>query len=324
MSDPIKNRYEFLVLFDCENGNPNGDPDSGNAPRIDPQDMHGLVSDVALKRRVRNYVQTARGNKTPFAIFVEHATNLNTKIVQAHEQTEGGLTQDAGKDKVALARRWMCDSFFDVRTFGAVMSTGPNAGQVRGPVQLSFARSLDPVLPLDASITRMAVAEDVKGAKSSKDYQNWEAEQPEDKLRTMGRKSLIPYGLYLGKGFVSAHLAEGTGFSEDDLKLFWEALVNMYEHDRSASKGMMSVREVFVFKHVGTDSDSKQRGQQAKLGCAPAHRLFDLVKVQKKPGVEAPRKYEDYEVTFDERGLPKGVSARTLVADKTFGQRDVK
>jgi len=314
MKEPIKNRYEFLFLFDCENGNPNGDPDSGNAPRIDPQDMRGLVSDVALKRRVRNYVQMARDNTMPNAIFVEHATNLNTKIVKAHEQTAGGLVDDAGKDKVALARKWMCTSFYDVRTFGAVMSTGPNAGQVRGPVQFSFARSLDPVLPLDASITRMAVAEDVRGAKSSVDYENWEAEQPEDSLRTMGRKSLIPYGLYVGKGFISAHLAEGTGFSEEDLALFWEALLNMYEHDRSASKGLMSVREVFVFKHVGTDTDTEQRKRQAKLGCAPAHRLFDLVKVQKKPGVEAPRKYEDYDVRFDANRLPKGVEVSFLVA----------
>jgi len=314
MQEQIKNRYEFLFLFDCQNGNPNGDPDMGNAPRVDPQDMHGLVSDVALKRRVRNYVQMAKGNAIPNAIFVEHATNLNTKIVKAHEETPGGLVGRAGKDKVALAREWMCDSFYDVRTFGAVMSTGPNAGQVRGPVQLSFARSLDPILPLDASITRMAVAEEVRGAKSSADYAKWEAERPEDKLRTMGRKALIPYGLYVGKGFISAHLAEATGFSEDDLELFWEALLNMYEHDRSASKGLMSVREVFVFKHVGTDTDPEQRKRQAKLGCAPAHRLFDLVKVTKKSGVEAPRRFEDYDVRFDSENVAKGVEVSFLVA----------
>lgn len=314
MSEPIKNRYEFLLLFDCENGNPNGDPDSGNAPRVDPQDMRGLVSDVALKRRVRNYVQLARGNRVPNAIFVEHATNLNTKIVKAHEETAGGLVVGAGKDKVAVARQWMCANFYDVRAFGAVMSTGPNAGQVRGPIQFAFARSIDPVLPLDVSITRMAVAEDVKTAKSSEDYEKWEASQPEDKLRTMGRKSLIPYGLYIGKGFISAHLADGTGFSEEDLRLFWEALLNMYEHDRSASKGLMSMREVFVFKHVGTDRDPEQRRRQAKLGCAPAHRLFDLVKVQKRLGVETPRRYEDYDVCFDADSLPAGVEASFLVA----------
>lgn len=318
MKEPIKNRYEFLLLFDCENGNPNGDPDSGNMPRVDPQDMHGLVSDVALKRRVRNYVQMARNNTAPYAIFVEHATNLNRPLTVAYEET-GGLPKGGGATKadVARARSWLCKQFYDVRTFGAVMSTGPNAGQVRGPVQFSFARSLDPILPLDASITRMAVAEDVRGAKSSMDYAKWEAEQPEDELRTMGRKTLIPYGLYVGKGFISAHLAEGTGFSDDDLALFWEALLNMFEHDRSASKGLMSTREVFVFKHVGTDTDSEQRKRQAKLGCAPAHRLFDLVKVQRKPGVQAPRKYEDYIVRFDSDMLPNGVEVSFLVAGST-------
>ena len=316
MSNPIANRYEFLFLFDCENGNPNGDPDAGNAPRIDPEDMHGLVSDVALKRRIRNYVQMARGNKMPHAIFVEHATNLNTKIVRAHEETEGGLQtgkKGAGKEKVALAKGWMCRNFYDVRTFGAVMSTGPNAGQVRGPVQLAFARSLDPVLPLDISITRMAVAEDVKGAKSAADYTKWEADQPEDKLRTMGRKALIPYGLYLARGFISAHLARapeegGTGFTDDDLALLWEAILNMYEHDRSASKGLMSVRApIYAFKHVGTDSDPAQRARQAVLGCAPAHKLFDLIEVQKEPAVESPRSFADYKVSVHKDRVPAGV-----------------
>jgi CRISPR-associated protein Csd2 len=311
MSNLIQNRYEFLFLFDCENGNPNGDPDAGNAPRIDPQDMRGLVSDVALKRRVRNYVQIARGNQMPNAIFVEHATNLNLPIVRSHEETEGGLgdgDKGAGKAKVKLARDWMCRNFYDVRTFGAVMSTGPNAGQVRGPVQFAFARSIDPVLPLDVSITRMAVAENVKGAKSSEDYAKWEAEQPEDKLRTMGRKSLIPYGLYVAKGFISAHLAQGTQFSEDDLTLFWDALLKMYEHDRSASKGLMSVREpIIVFKHVGTDTNEVQRTQQAKLGCAPAHKLFELMEVRKRDGIEVPRSFSDYQVLFHKSRLPKGV-----------------
>jgi len=318
MSQPIQNRYEFLFLFDCENGNPNGDPDAGNAPRIDPQDMRGLVSDVAVKRRIRNYVQLARGNQMPYAIFVEHATNLNRPIARAHEETEGGLDttgKGAGKKKVEQARQWMCRNFYDVRTFGAVMSTGPNAGQVRGPVQLSFARSLDPVLSLDVSITRMAVADPVKTAKSHEDYLRWEQEQPEDELRTMGRKALIPYGLYLGKGFISAHLAEGTGFSENDLALFWEALLRMYEHDRSASKGIMSVREpVFVFKHVGTDTDPGQRAQQAKLGCAPAHQLFDLVEIEKRSEVAAPRLFSDYRVVFHETKLPAGVDAGFLVS----------
>jgi len=323
MSNIIQNRYEFMFLFDCENGNPNGDPDAGNCPRIDPQDMHGLVSDVALKRRIRNYVQTAKGNQMPFAIFIEHACNLNRHIVRAHEQTEGGLSSSdkgAGKNKVELAKQWMCKNFYDVRTFGAVMSTGPNAGQVRGPVQLSFARSIDSILPMDISITRMAVAENVKGAKNSEDYAKWESEQPEDQLRTMGRKSLIPYGLYIGKGFISAHLADpdkkGTGFTEDDLTLFWEALLKMYEGDRSASKGIMSVREpIFVFKHVGTDTDEKQRAQQAKLGCAPAHKLFELLEVKKRDDIkDEARSFSHYDITLKKSILPKGVQIGFIVS----------
>ncbi len=315
MSNTITNRYEFMFLFDCENGNPNGDPDAGNMPRIDPQDMHGLVSDVAIKRRIRNYVQTAKGNEMPNAIFIEHASNLNTKIVKAHEQTEGGYSGEKGakKGKVEMARKWMCENFYDIRTFGGVLSIGPNAGQVRGPVQVAFARSLDPVLPMDISITRMAVSEDIKGAKTSEVYEKWEAEQPEDKLRTMGRKALIPYGLYVGKGFISAHLAKGTGFSEDDLALFWEALKNMYEHDRSSSKGVMTVHTpIYVFKHVGTDSDEEQRKRQAILGCAPAHKLFDLVRIEKENGVEAPRSFSDYAVTIDKKRLPAGVELLEL------------
>lgn len=316
MSKSLTNRYEFLFLFDCENGNPNGDPDAGNAPRIDPQDMHGLVSDVALKRRIRNYVQIAGKNQMPNAIFVEHACNLNTKIAKAHEATNGGLPKGkdgATKKEVNAARDWMCANFFDVRTFGAVMSTGENAGQVRGPVQIAFARSLDPILPLDLSITRMAVAEDVKNAKSAKDYEDDEEKRPEDKLRTMGRKSLIPYGLFIGKGFVSAHLAQQTKFTEDDLKLLFKAVLNMYEHDRSASKGTMTVRKLFAFKHVGTDSNDQQRINQAMLGCAPAQVLFEsVIKVQRKPEVEAPRKFDDYVVTVDRSKVPEGVKLLEL------------
>jgi CRISPR-associated protein Csd2 len=317
MSELIANRYEFLFLFDCENGNPNGDPDAGNAPRIDPQDMHGLVSDVAIKRRIRNYVQVARGNQMPHAIFVEHGTNLNTKIVRAHESTGGLPEKGANKQKVQDAGKWMCEHFYDVRAFGAVMSTGPNAGQVRGPVQIAFARSLDPVLPLDLSITRMAVAEDVRGATSSADYEKWEAEQPEDTLRTMGRKSLIPYGLYVGKGFISAHLAQQTGFSGEDLKLLFEAVLNMYEHDRSASKGVMTVRApVYVFKHVGTDSDADQRGRQAMLGCCPAQVLFEqVVQVDLNEDIESPRHFHDYTVTVHADKVPAGVELLELPGD---------
>ena len=314
MPDPIKNRYDFLLLFDCENGNPNGDPDAGNAPRLDPETMHGLVSDVAIKRRVRNYVQLARGNEMPNAIFVQQGSNLNTPITRAHEQTGGLPEKAATKAKVADARAWLCENFYDVRTFGAVMSTGPNAGQVRGPVQVSFARSVDRIHPLDVSITRMAVADDVKGAKSAADLERWEAEQPEDKLRTMGRKALIAYGLYAAKGFVSAHLAaarpRGSGFTEEDLELFWEALLGMYDHDRSASKGLMATRKLLVFKHVGTDGDASQRERQAMLGCAPAQDLLDagkVVEIKSKSGDAPPRTFADYEVTIHRDRLPAGV-----------------
>lgn len=323
----IENRYEFIFLFDCENGNPNGDPDAANAPRIDPQDMRGLVSDVALKRRIRNFVQLAHGNQMPNAIFVEHATNLNRAIAQAHEKTAGGIgggDKGAGKKKVDLARQYMCANFYDVRAFGAVMSTGLNAGQVRGPVQFIFARSVDPILPLDISITRMAVAEDkgVKGTKTVADYVAWEEEQPEDKLRTMGRKTLIPYGLYVAKGFISANLAQETGFSDDDLRLLWQAILGMYEHDRSSSKGLMTVHPdyAFCFKHVGTENgNAEERKREAKLGCAPAHRLFALVtdRIRKKDEVEAPRSIRDYDplpsVEEISAACPKGVEAHKLV-----------
>lgn len=308
----LANRYEFLFLFDCENGNPNGDPDAGNAPRIDPEDMYGLVSDVALKRRIRNYVQIAKNNERPHAIFIEHATNLDRPIAESHQMANGEIPEKgkASKDKVKNARNWMCRNFYDVRTFGAVMSTGANAGQVRGPVQFSFARSLDKVLPLDLSITRMAIAEEVKGAKSVDDFKTWEANQPEEKLRTMGRKNLIPYGLYAAKGFISANLAQDTGFSEEDLELLWEALLNMYDHDRSASKGMMSCRGLYIFKHVGTDSDPEQRKKQAMLGCAPAHKLLDfgrIIGIAKKDAVDTPRRFDDYQVNVYEDRLPAGV-----------------
>lgn len=315
----IQNRYEFLFLFDCENGNPNGDPDAGNSPRIDPEDMHGLVSDVAIKRRVRNYVQAAFGNEAPNAIFVEHATNLNKPITAAHVATNGAPGGGANRGQVNKAREWMCQQFFDVRTFGAVMSTGPNAGQVRGPVQVAFSRSVDPILPMDISITRMAVAEKVAGATTVEDYENWENKQEEAKLRTMGRKAIIPYGLYVAKGFISAHLAQGTGFSDSDLKNFWEALCNMYDHDRSASKGVMSCRGLYVFKHIGTDSDEAQRIRQTMLGCAPAHRLLDfstdqrsldnaIVDINKRKDITgSPRSFADYAVTVHKDRLPTGV-----------------
>lgn len=307
-NEPIRNRYEFLLLLDVENGNPNGDPDSGNAPRVDPEDGHGLISDVAIKRRLRNYVQTAGE-----PIFIQHGTNLNREIFRAKQ--ESGGTGGKGKGDVDRARRWMCDNFYDVRTFGAVMSTGANAGQVRGPVQVTFARSVDPVFAIEASITRGAVAEDIKNAKTVEDFLKWERETDEDKIRTMGRKSLIPYGLYAAKGFVSAHLAKGTGFGEADLELLFEALLNMYEHDRSASKGQMSSRRLFVFRHVGTDSDERQRERQAMLGCAPAHKLLDLgqiVSVRLGESGRPARKFSDYDVQIDLSKLPAGVEVLDL------------
>lgn len=309
--NPIQNRYEFLLFFDVKDGNPNGDPDSGNAPRVDPEDGHGLVSDVAIKRRIRNYAQAAGQN-----IFVQHGTNLNRPIFEAHEQT-GGYTGSKTKDKVEAARDWMCKQFFDVRTFGAVMSTGANAGQVRGPVQITFARSLDPIFPAEFSITRGAVAEEVKNAKTLEDYLRWEAEQPEDRLRTMGRKSQIPYGLFATRGFISAHLAEQTGFNEADLELLVEALMNMFEHDRSASKGHMASRRLYLFKHVGSGEphNTEQNRRQARLGCAPAHRLLDfgqVVDVRRKDTSRPPRSFSDYEVLADPARLPRGVAMLEL------------
>lgn len=314
MSKPIQNRYEFLLIFDCKDGNPNGDPDSGNAPRVDPEDGHGLVSDVAIKRRIRNYAQAAGQS-----IFIQHGTNLNRPIFEAHEQTEGGFTGTKTKGKVGAARDWMCEHFYDVRTFGAVMSTGANAGQVRGPVQITFARSINPIFASEFSITRGAVAEmpeELKNAKTIADWLEWEAKQPEDKLRTMGRKSQISYGLFVARGFISAHLAQGTGFSEADLKVLLESLLNMYEHDRSASKGQMSTRKLIVFKHVGSDPNNAEQNQrQAMLGCAPAHRLLDLgqvVSVRLLDESKPPRHFSDYEVVAEASKLPKGVQMLEL------------
>jgi CRISPR-associated protein Csd2 len=320
---PIENRYEILFLFDCENGNPNGDPDSANAPRVDPEDFHGLVSDVALKRRVRNYVTVARPADPAYGVFIEHATNLNRRITEAYEQAvwNKDAKATATKPSVNEARSWLCEHFFDIRAFGAVLSTGPNAGQVRGPVQFSFARSIDPVVSMDVAITRMAVAENVKGAKTSAQYKEWEDSQPEDELRTMGRKTLIPYGLFVAKAFISANLAEQTGFSDADLRLLCESILNMYEHDRSSSKGVMTVHpsSAFAFKHVGTDSDAEQRKRQAKLGCASAHELFGLVtdRIRLQEGVIAPRSIRDYVIPSlaEVRAVcPPGVEVHLLQA----------
>lgn len=309
----LKNRYEFIYFVECVNGNPNGDPDAGNMPRVDPQDMHGLISDVAIKRRIRNYIQNFKKNMAPYGIIVQNSTNINRFITEAHEKS-GSNAKLGTREKTYAARKWLCENYFDVRTFGGVLTTGPNAGQVRGPVQLSFLRSINPVFPIDTSITRMSVTQDVKGGTVA-DYIKWEAEQEEDKLRTMGRKQLIPYGLFRGMGFVSAFLADdatdeggGTGFTEDDLAVFWQALLDMYEHDRSASKGMMStIGPLIIFKHVGTDSNLQQRQSQARLGCAPAHTLFDLVTVKLKDSVNLPRDHSDYILDMALSRLPAGV-----------------
>ena len=302
----IKNRYEFMYYVACTNCNPNGDPDMGNTPRIDPQTMQGYLTDVSTQRRIRNYVQTAYAGEDGMEIIIQQSTNINRHIARA--KREAGLEDCAkGKEAVYAGRRKACELFYDVRTFGAVMSTGPNAGQDRGPVQIAFGKSLDPILPLDISITRMATAEKY-GDNTVEAYIEQEAAESEDKLRTMGRKQIIPFGLYEVRGFISANLAGETGFDDNDLKVLFEAILNMYEHDHSASKGEMAVvSPLIIFKHVGTDSDEKQRIRQAKLGCAPAHRLFDLVKVEKKADIAYPRSYHDYIATVDLEHIPAGV-----------------
>jgi CRISPR-associated protein Csd2 len=313
----LNHRYDFVLLFDVKDGNPNGDPDAGNLPRLDAETGNGLMTDVALKRKVRNFValiqegdqqrpDPERGfepGEKRFEIYVREKAILNLQHQRAYsalkldapaeEATEAAEPEEkkskkATKDKrkgsasdVDLARKWMCQNFFDVRTFGAVMSTGTNAGQVRGPVQLTFARSIDPIVALEHSITRMAVATEA------------EAEKQQGDNRTMGRKHTVPYGLYMAHGFVSAFLAKQTGFGEDDLELLWQALEQMFEHDRSAARGEMSTRGLYVFEH------------SSDLGNAHAHALFDLVKAEKK--VEVPRAFSDYTVTVNETAVPAGV-----------------
>lgn len=302
----IQNRYEFLYYVSCTNANPNGDPDMGNTPRLDPETMQGYISDVATKRRIRNYVQTAYGDEPGMNIIMQQSTNINRHIAAA--KRAAGVEECAkNKNAVYAGRKKACELFYDVRTFGAVMSTGPNAGQVRGPVQVAFGKSLDPVLPLDISISRMATAKDIKDG-NLEDYEKLEQEIPEDQLRTMGRKQLIPFGLYEVRGFISANLAAETGFDDHDLEILFESILNMYEHDRSASKGEMAVvSPLILFKHVGTDTNAAQRIKQSKLGCAPAHKLFDLVKVQKKENVQIPRHYRDYKATVALQKVPAGV-----------------
>jgi CRISPR-associated protein Csd2 len=310
----LKNRYDFVLLFDVKDGNPNGDPDAGNLPRADAETGLGLVTDVCLKRKVRNYVGIVKCENPPYEIFVKEKAVLNKQIERAYEES------DAVKDGLAawelwkkdkkknpkpprhyedLAQDWMCQNFYDIRTFGAVMSTGDDkdsesgesklrmrAGQVRGPVQLTFGRSVNRIAQLEYSITRMAVT-------NEKDL---------EKERTMGRKFTVPYGLYVAHGFISAHLAAQTGFSEEDLALLWESLTNMFEHDRSAARGEMATRGLYVFKHEG------------ELGNAPAHALFKRILTKCKEGVDVPRDFEDYTVEVDRDNLPSGVELSVLVA----------
>ncbi|MCK5630918.1 MAG: type I-C CRISPR-associated protein Cas7/Csd2 [Nanoarchaeota archaeon] len=288
MSKVIENRYEFVLLFDVKNGNPNGDPDAGNLPRIDPETNHGIVTDVCLKRKIRNYVELVKNNEKYFNIYVQEKAILTERRAPAYEAVK---EEKDMKNKISKARLWMCQNFFDVRTFGAVMSTKDNnCGQVRGPVQFSFSQSVEPICSLEATITRMAV-ETAKEAKSQ-DGDN----------RTMGRKTYIPYGLYRAHGFISAPLANQTGFTEEDLELFWNALMNMFEHDRSAARGEMAVQKLIVFKH------------ENKLGNAPAHKLFDLIKVERAKNVESPaRSFKDYDVSIAKDACPKGVEIMEML-----------
>lgn len=284
----LGNRYDFVLLFEVKDGNPNGDPDAGNLPRLDAETGHGLVTDVSLKRKIRNFVGLVKGDAPPYEIYVKEKAILNKTHERAYEGIgksellKGDDKKRKGGDAVNEARDWMCKNFFDVRTFGAVMSTGVNCGQVRGPVQLTFARSVDPIISQEHSITRMAVATEA------------EAEKQDGDNRTMGRKHTVPYGLYVAHGFVSSFLAKQTGFSRDDLELFWQALGQMFEHDRSAARGEMATRGLYVFKH------------DSELGNAPAHTLFERIQVRRS--TEIPRSFADYTVTVNEVDMPTGVT----------------
>lgn len=288
----LNNRYDFVLLFEVKDGNPNGDPDAGNLPRVDPETGEGLVTDVCLKRKVRNYVGISRGEEPPFEIYVKEKAVLNRQHERAYKELgleTGKEGKRTGGEGVERARQWMCRNFYDVRTFGAVMSTGTNAGQVRGPVQITFGRSVGPVVSLEHSITRMAVATEAEAEKQGGDN------------RTMGRKNTVPYGLYRAHGFVSAHLAKQTGFGEDDLALLWEALAGMFEHDRSAARGEMATRGLYVWRH------------ESALGNAPAHSLFDRIQVARADESAPPRRFQDFRVTVDEADLPAGVTLARVV-----------
>lgn len=295
MSEPIKNRYEFIILFDVENGNPNGDPDAGNMPRIDPETSFGIVTDVCLKRKIRNYVQAIKGDAPGYGIYIKDSVPLNRSDAEAYEYLgidpkDVASLKKKDKDIDIKIRNFMCSNFFDIRTFGAVMTTfvkaALNCGQVRGPVQLGFARSVDPIAPQEITITRVAITTEEDAAKKGTE---------------MGRKYIIPYGLYRCEGYISANLAQKTtGFSEDDLKLLWEAILNMFETDHSAARGNMAVRKLIIFKH------------ECVFGKAPAYKLFDAVTVKRRDGVTVPRHFTDYEIAVDNSAIPEGVSVSTM------------
>lgn len=299
MTTPIQNRYEFVLLYDVENGNPNGDPDAGNMPRLDPETGYGIVTDVCLKRKVRNYVEMVRSGVPGYRIYIKEGVPLNQTHQEAYlavglpiksgkKAETGSEKEDDGKKKagpaeVNKARAWVCQNFFDVRTFGAVMNMGDNCGQVRGPVQINFSRSIDPIVQQEITITRQVVTR-IEDA---------------DKERTIGRKHIVPYALYRAEGYISARLAndpeKGTGFSEEDLDLLWEALLNLFEHDHSAARGKMATRKLFVFKH------------ESELGNAPSHHLFDAVTVAKVDPNALPRSFADYRVSVDRSRIPAQV-----------------
>lgn len=291
MTTPITNRYEFIILFDVENGNPNGDPDAGNMPRVDPESGYGIVSDVCLKRKIRNYVETALESSEGYKIYIKENVPLNTSDKQAfiamgindEKDIKNAKTKDPDLD--IKIRDFMCANYFDIRTFGAVMTTfvkaSLNCGQVRGPVQIGFARSIDPIVPQEITITRIAITTEADA---------------KNKTTEIGRKFIVPYALYQVEGFVSANLARKvTGFSEDDLEILWKSIVNMFEHDRSAARGKMAVRKLIIFKHA------------SELGEAPAHKLFESISVKRKEGVDVARAYEDYLVVMKKDKIPANV-----------------
>lgn len=280
----LKNRIDFVYIFDVQDGNPNGDPDAGNLPRVDAETGMGLVTDVCLKRKVRNYVQVAKGLADGYDIFIKEKAVLNNEIDKAHDDSE----VKSAKDKTSAARAFMCKNYYDIRTFGAVMSTGKNAGQVRGPIQLTFSRSVNPIATAEHTITRMAVATDKEAEKQNGDN------------RTMGRKATVPYGLYVCHGFISANLAKQTGFTEADLQLFFEALKNMFDLDRSAARGLMSAQKLIVFRH------------DSELGNAPANKLFDLVTIETVTD-SAPRSFSDYQISIDWASVPSGVTIEEMI-----------